>query len=106
MTPQELLAKIDIISTQTIDLILATVEKYLGVNKGSMNLSAGSHPILFTTPYDEGINWQFTSRTAIANGTDIGLTFSNPTRFGFTVTVDEACTFEYVTICYNNFISD
>lgn len=108
MTSQELQSLINIMTTQTIDLVQTTVEKMLGVNHvENFQLSSGETTIVFANPYLTGETWGFLKLMAINDdGIDIGVTVSNKTKDGFKITVDEDCKLTYRTEFYKTWISD
>ena len=106
-TEAQIAAIAAILSTQTIDLVQATVIKMLNINKRTMSLEPGSTPVTFEFPYDTGVEWDFTFLKAnAADGFDVGISITNSTQTGFTATVEEACTFKFKAESFNEFISD
>lgn len=89
------------------DYIQAVIFRLLGINEGEVSLIAGTTPIAFTTAYETGEDWDFIKRTAInADGFSIGVSITNESVTGFSVTVSEACTFKYRTSYLRNWITD
>lgn len=106
-TQAEIEAIAAILSTQTIDLVQATVIKMLNPNIVTVALTTGSTDIEFPNAFDEGVSWDFTFMKAIAaDGANIGVSITNLSRTGFTATVEENCTLKYKAESFNEFISD
>ncbi len=110
LTEIELKALIDALIVQTEDLVLAIVTDMFGINKiEDQSLAAGTFTIVFATPYEVGESWNFIKKaTAISDvgDYDIGCIVSNPTIYGFDVTVTEACKFSYRTEYLRDWTTD
>jgi hypothetical protein len=110
MTAAELMTSLGTVSTQLTDLVQTIVEKMLGVNHQVITIeAAGTTPVVFTLPYSAGIPYYFTFKKATnSEGFDIGFTIpeNSITVNGFDVIVTEPCTFEFITISFNEWITD
>lgn len=107
MTATELQAMITTTVTQNEDFIQSVVIEMLNINKRTISLDAGSTDVIFEFPFDIGIDWDFTFLKATAvDGADIGVIITVPVRTGFTVTVEEDCTFKFKAESFNEYISD
>jgi hypothetical protein len=108
MTLEQLNTALSLIIPEYEDYVQAIVQKMLGMNRvKDIALVSGANPILFPTAYDTGVEWELVKSKAInPDGYDVGFTISNETVTGFVITVDEPCTFRYVAMSYEEWISD
>lgn len=109
MTTEQLNEALAAIMVEYEDYVQTIVEKMLGINRvKNIPLNVGDNTILFPFPYEAGVDYTIVKAKAInSEGYDIAFTISNddsPT--GFTVTVEESCTFQYVAMSYEEWISD
>jgi hypothetical protein len=108
---------VDIVVTQCTDMIQAIDLVQNHYSYGTGTLVAGTHFLAFNTEgtlagttsneYGTGESWHFLIKEAIdTGGFDIGCVVSARTATGFTVTVDDDCTFTYETVFRKSWISD